>query len=527
MIAADLLKLTMPPQAAGNSSTVPAASSKSRGWAHWITRALLLVICVVVRLVCLTCKPFWFDEAFSVEVARLTWPNFLHLLWWREANMSLYYVLLRAWLHFNQSPYFIRSLSVFMAALTLPAIYWLARLLFDRRVALIAAALFTFNAYDVRYSQEARSYSLFVLLATVSSGLLIWWLAEPSPRRLRGYIAASVLAAYSHFYALLLIAAHWLTLKLTRPPQIADDLTGSRLRRAWWSTGILVLPLLAFVAKTGAGPIRWIHRPGPGDLVQFFQHLCGSDRWPLALLYVAACAVAVSSVGPRLWKRDPSRDVWRLQFLLIWFFFPIVLTALLSFARPVFLGRYMIFCLPPLLILAAAGLERLRRPWTLGVALAIMLFFSVQGVFFVYGHDFDNERDASEAASNFILDQAKPVDAILFHIAETRIPYEFSRSLRAGRDTASPNFTDQLGPEIVFPHHARGLDYRDFTGKPAPDLVRQAAWANGRLWLMLMNNGTDEKPDPTTVMLTQTLPEFFPKVQRWRFAKVEVRLYSK
>jgi 4-amino-4-deoxy-L-arabinose transferase-like glycosyltransferase len=513
--------------AQGNSSTVPPATSKSRGWAHWITLALLFACCVAIRLVCLACKPFWFDEAFSVEVARLTWPNFLHLLWWREANMSLYYVLLRGWLHFGQSPYFIRSFSVLMAALTLPAIYWLGRLLFDRRVALIVAALFTFNAYDVRYSQEARSYSLFLLLATLSSGLLVWWLAEPSRRRLRGYIAASVLAAYSHFYALLLIAAHWLALKLTGPPQIAEDLPKSRLRRAWWTTGLLALPLLAFVAKTGAGPIRWIHRPGSRDLVEFFEHLCGSDRWPLALLYVAACAVAASSVGQRLWKRDPNRDVWRLQFLLIWFFFPIVLTVLLSFARPVFLGRYMIFCLPPLLILAAAGLERLRRPWMLGAALAVMLFFSLQGVFFVYGHDFDTERDASESASNFILDQAEPGDAILFHIAETRIPYEFSRSLRAGRDTASASFTDQLGPEILFPHHARGLDYRDFTGKPAPDLVRQAASGHARLWLMLMNNGTDEKPDATTVMLTQLLPEFLPKVQRWRFAKVEVRLYSK
>jgi mannosyltransferase len=517
----------MRPQAAGNSSTVPPVISKSCAWAHWITLVLLFVTCVAVRMVCLACKPFWFDEAFSVEVARLTWPNFLHLLWWREANMSLYYMLLRVWLHFGQSPYFIRSLSVLIATLTLPAIYWLGRLLFDRRVALIAAALFTFNAYDVRYSQEARSYSLFVLLATASSGLLVASLAEPSRGRRRGYIAASVLAAYSHFYALLLIAAHWLALKLTRRPQIAEDLPGSPLRRAWWTIGLLVLPLLAFVAKTGAGPIRWIHRPRLRDLVEFFEHLCGSDHWPLALLYVAACTVAASSVRQRLWKRDPSRDVWRLQFLLIWFFFPIVLTALLSFARPVFLGRYMIFCLPPLLILAAAGLERLRRRWMLGTALAVMLFFSLQGVFFVYGHDFDTERDASESASNFILDQAKPGDAILFHIAETRIPYEFARSLRAGRDTASANFTAQLGPEILFPRHSQGLDYRDFTGKPAPDLVRQAASGHARLWLMLMNNGTDEKPDATTVMLTHLLPEFFPNVQRWRLARVEVRLYSK
>jgi hypothetical protein len=262
-------------------------------------------------------------------------------------------------------------------------------------------------------------------------------------------------------------------------------------------------------------------------LLQFFEHLCGGDRWPLAVLYLSACAVVIAPVGRRIWKRDPSRDVWRLQFLLIWLLFPIVLTVVLSLARPVFLGRYMIFCLPPLLVLAAAGLDRLRRPWMLGAALGVMLFLSLQGVFFVYGHDLDSERDASESASDFILNEAKPTDAILFHIAETRIPYEFSRSLRAGQDTASPKFTDQLGPEILFPRHGPGLDYRDFTGKPSTDSVRQAASPYPRLWVMLMNNGTAEKPDPTTLMLTQTLAELFPKVQRWQFAKVEVRLYSK
>lgn len=44
---------------------------------------------------------------------------------------------------------------------------------------------------------------------------------------------------------------------------------------------------------------------------------------------------------------------------------------------------------------------------------------------------------------------------------------------------------------------------------------------------MLMNNGGVEKPDPTTVMLTQVLPEMFPKMQRWQLARVEVRLYGK
>jgi hypothetical protein len=344
---------------------------------------------------------------------------------------------------------------------------------------------------------------------------------------LRGYIAASVLAVYAHLYALLLTAVHWLVLRLTCPPQVATGTPAVRMRRAWWTISILVLPLLLFVAKTGAGPIRWITRPSLQSLAEFFQHLCGSDEWPLAALYAVACTIAVAPAGKRWWRHDPDRDVWRLQFLLTWLLFPVAFTVLLSFARPVFLARYMIFCLPPLVILAAAGLERLRSAWMLGLTLAVMLFLSLQGVFFVYAHDFDKERDASIAASTFVLDHSRPGEAIVFHIAETRIPYEFARSQRAGEDTASAKFTAQLGPVILFPHHGAGLDYRDFTGKPTSEFLRQAEATYPRLWVILMNNGPAEKPDPTTVMLTQVIAESFPSLERWQFAKVEVRLYSK
>jgi len=48
-----------------------------------------------------------------------------------------------------------------------------------------------------------------------------------------------------------------------------------------------------------------------------------------------------------------------------------------------------------------------------------------------------------------------------------------------------------------------------------------------RIWVMFMHNGTVDKPDPTTLMLTQVLPGLFPKMERWQFAKVEVMLYSR
>jgi len=441
--------------------------------------------------------------------------------------MALYYLLLRIWLHFGQSEFFIRSLSVLIAACTLPSIYWLARLLYDRRVAFIAAALFAFNAYSVRYAQEARSYALFLLLTTISSGFLVAFVREPRRRHAWGYAIASVLAVYAHFYALLLLAAHWLALRaLSRGEEVGPSVR-RQMRRARIGIGVSVLPLLVFVAKTGAGPIKWISRPGLRDVLGFYEHLAGSISWLLTLIVALACIAAILPVWQRLRARGQNWETWRVQFLLLWLFFPVALTVTLSFARPVFLGRYMIFCLPALLILAAAGLAELRPWWLMGTALVGILLLSLQGTVYVYGHDFDNERDASGTASNFILDHAEAGDAVLFHIAATRIAYEFFRSARAGTNTASPNYTGGLGPEIIFPHHGAGLDYRDFTGKPTAEWVREQGASHRRLWVMLMNNGPEGNPDPTTVMLVRALPESFPRMESWQFTKVEVRLYSK
>ncbi len=507
------------------ASSLPAATIPQ---AHWLTLLLVAAVATAVRFLHLVSKPYWFDECFSVEVARIGWRDFLHLLWWREANMSLYYVLLRMWLHVGQSEFFIRSLSVLFAVATLPAIYWLARLLYDRRVALIAAALFSFNPYSVRYAQEVRSYGLFVLLATLSSAFSIAFVREPVRRNWVGYVVISILAVYAHFYALLLVVVHWLAVRwLGRGTTESGAEVRGQLRRAWIAIGVAVLPLLVFVAKTGAGPIRWIQQPGLRDVLEFYEHLAGGSNWGLLILFAGACIAAVMPVAKTLLAGDQSWETWRIQFLLIWLFFPVALTVLLSFARPLFLGRYMIFCMPALLIVVAAGLVRLRPSWLLGGALAGILLLSSQGIIFVYGHDYDNERDASGAATNFIVEHTEAGDGVVFHIAATRVAYEFFRSVRAGEDTARPGFTGQIGPEILFPHHGAGLDYRDFTGKPTEEFLRAIGNSHARVWIMLMNNGPADRPDATTVMLTGVLAKSFPRVMRWQFTKVEVRLYSR
>jgi mannosyltransferase len=490
------------------------------------TLGLLAAAATALRFLFLTRKPFWFDECFSVEVARLSWHDFARLLWWREANMALYYVLLRSWLHFGFSPFFIRSLSVLASLATLPAIFWLACKLFDRRVGVIAVALLSCNAYSIRYAQEARSYSLFVLLATLSSGFFVYYLRKPTRRKGWGYVLMSAFAVYAHLYALLLVAAHWLSVRgWGGELESGERMAVSRgLGRAWIWIGLGALPLVAFVTKTGAGPIRWIPRPGFHDVLDYWEHLAGNGGLPLLLLYAAACLAAILPLREGLFRPAEAWDVWRCKFLLIWLLFPVALTLLLSAARPVFLARYFIFCLPALIILAAAGLASLRKTWMMAVCLSAMLLLSLQGTLSYYDHDFDLERDGSEAADQYILDHAQAGDAILFHIAEARIPYEFFVSLRKARTGRSDTAT---GAEIIFPRHGDHLDYRDVTGNPTSEFLRSVPGKYARVWVVLMSNGTVGDPDATTLMLNQTLPEYFPRVERVEFPQVEVRVYSR
>lgn len=510
------------PDSHQNSSAQPAWTLVS-----CLTLALLAAGAGVLRFHFLARKPFWFDECFSVEVARLSWHDFVRLLWWREVNMSLYYLLLRGWLLLGSSQFFIRSLSVLASLATLPAIFWLGGKLFDRRVGLIAVALISCNAYHIRYAQEARSYSLFVLLATLSSGFFVACVRERSSGRdRRRYILTSVLAVYAHFYALLLIVGQWLSVRGLRGKQTSGAFGAASLsmRRAWIWIGLAVLPLLAFVGKTGAGQIRWIPRPGVHDLLDYWEHLAGNGGLPLLLLYAAACLAAILPLRASLFRLGAGGNVWRLQFLLIWLLFPVALTLVLSVARPVFLARYFVFCLPALILLAAAGLASLRKAWMMAVCLAAMLLLSLQGTFSYYDHDFDLERDGSVAAANYIYDHAQPGDGILFHIAEARVPYEFVGALRGTRDSRG---RIAAGPEVIFPRHGDRLDYRDVTGKPSPEFVRSVPGHYVRVWVVLMSNGAPGNPDSTTLMLEQTLGESFPRRENVLFPQVEVRVYSK
>jgi mannosyltransferase len=490
--------------------------------------ALLVVAGAVLRLFHLDSKPFWFDEGVSVAIARMDWYNLARLLWKREANMALYYLLLRGWLHLGNSEAFVRSLSVIAALATIPVVYWLGRQLMDRRAGLIAATLLTFNAYHIRYSQEARSYTLYVFLTALSVAFFFASLREPSAGNRRGHVLSSALAFYAHFYAGLIIVLEWLWLRLREPQSVPPA-----MRKSFGRIAILILPGILFAATTGMGPLSWLPRPGMKEILDFYQHLAGNGGALLLILYVAAIAAALypvlspidekgatspAGLGPGIKIATSLRrpDRWPFVCLLTWLLLPIVV-AIASIIHPVFLARYFILCLPPLLLLASAGIRRVRSSWLTAVVLAVFVALSIRGTMAYYKADFDLTRDDYRAASNYVLEHARPGDVVLFHIAMGRMPYEYYRSLSR---SAAP-------PAVIYPPGGERVDYRDFLGKPSPEFLQTVPQNYQRVWIVLQHNQGKDGKDPTTRIMGEIFGRAYPHQSVMNFPGVEVRLYER
>jgi mannosyltransferase len=535
----------------------------------WLWVVLLAVITLVgalLRFHAIGQKNIWIDEGVSIALARLDWYNFLRILWRHEANMTLYYLFLRAWLPFGSSEAYIRTLSALFGLATIPAVFVLGRRMFDARVGFIASFLLAVNAYAVRYSQEARSYSLYPLLCVLSAIYFLKLLEEPTRLNRIAYVLTCVLAVYAHFFAGLLVVAQWLSfrllkleeeqvsrdLKLSRndnekkrgiigtttimpsqslknensdssTPEHADQATISEIpiqtetKKAWRQFAIAVAPLAVFIVSTGVGVLRWVPRPSFSDLRTCIMFLTGNGGTILLLLYLAAICSGTVLALKAGWHRPFPRETWRYIFLLLWFIFPIFFVFLLSQLKPLFVIRYFVFTIPAIVLLAAAGLAQIRPRVLPAATLAMFGLLSLNGVASFYQKDFDIFREDWRSASRYILANAQPGDVILFHQPLTRMPYEYYRSVTPASNP----------PSVIYPQHGDRLMFRDFYAGRAPDAFIASLPAHyARIWVALSYNQLPSGPDPTTRFLTEVFGNKYQSMLVRSFPGIEVRLYS-
>jgi mannosyltransferase len=506
--------------------TAPSADGRSQ----LVLFAGVLFAALLLRLVLLGQTSLWLDEIWSIATARLPWRSVLWVVLHQDSNASLYYALLHLWMRLGSDVATVRLLSVLLGVMAIPALYVLGNRLYGRPAGLIAASLLAVNKLHISQSQEARGYSLVVLLVTLSSLFFVRSVERPVAKNWWGYVLFSALAIYAHLFAVLVLVAHWASLVFLRRREIPwKRLLASTAAIAFltWPVGLLMWAGM----RTPGAPPAWAGKLSLGSVGRLFWSLAGSGHFGLgsalvigillALAYFAVCLIAVVCAIQTVRAAGRSLPTWRLALPLCWFGVPIVLCVAVSFVTPVLVDKYLIICLPALALMAATGIQAIpsRRP----AATAFLMLAGLAVLALVPYYQFRSRNDEWQAVTRSIISQARPGDAIIFFVAPGRLLFDYYK----GEYRGVANLPDVLYPQ--FGDERRDPSVLAYLPPLDDAVLERAASRYQRVWLVLYH---DEFPltDPVSQRIQASLSAHYQKIQESRFEgafeRVALLLYA-
>ncbi len=482
-----------------------------------------LLLAFGLRIYRLPDQSLWYDEAFTLTIARADWPSFWAILFSEKVHPPGYHLMLRGSLAlFGDREFAVRYPSLWWGVLGVALLYRLGKQLFDKPIALSAAALLAVSPFHVWYSQEARMYSLALALSLGVVLALQGIVArrEASPWPWVGYALIGTLALYAHFYtSFVLLFANvafggWWLVRVAREGW--QVMRGPLIRWAAAQAVILLLfvPWGRFATEQYATNASYWHGAlGLGQIVRDTAlAFATGDRGHTPLTHAAALALVATALlglqaaaqnGSAPQSRGLSRGE-RALWLLLWLAVPVAALFAISHDRPKFAARYLLPALPALLLLAAAGGARLAslarerrlpparrlRHWlaVAGLLLAGALIVSASVVSLQMQY-FDKAlaRPDFRAVADYVERYAEPGDTVVLvggH-SDPAFAYYFDGDLPV-----------HPMPPGLLPSTREPLDYRAVTQ------LAEIAAGRKRLWLVLWQH---RLADPTEVILSHLL----------------------
>jgi 4-amino-4-deoxy-L-arabinose transferase-like glycosyltransferase len=309
----------------------------------------------------------WGDEAFSAVLAqREFWPMIQIVA--KDTSPPLMYIIMWGWFKiFGSSELSIRSLSFLFYLGTCALVYLIAKKLYTKRAGIIAAFLTFFNPFLFFYAFEGRMYFTLLFFIVLSYYFLL-------TRKRWGFILAAAAALYSHHFAILAIASQFfaqiLMLFITKQKGTTSELI--KLIKTYLLVGVLYLPwvyplyMQTKLVSTGF----WLGKPKLENLFDLIKNLIKEGGYK-KVIEDKILPLYLIILGLRKW----SKKVWQADLhLIIWALLPPTLAFLISQTSiSIFYERYLLFCVPPLMILAASRFRKISLPF-IGILLIVYAF---------------------------------------------------------------------------------------------------------------------------------------------------------
>lgn len=323
--------------------------------ADWLFVVVALVVFSVITFWTITKSSFWFDEAFGAYLIRY---NFIDIARYTATDVHppLFYWLLKLWsMLFGNTELALRSMSVFFGGVTIVFGYLLSNRLFNKNVARISLIFMVLAPMFIRYSQEARMYTLVTAIALVATYILTFAIntKKKLPWVIYGILVG--LGMWVHYYAAIVWIAHW----VWRADNIRRTANKGEFRRKFFTKkwklahyvalGIFLPWLPLFIGQSFVVQAFgfWIPSLTPGTPLNFltnavyYRDLTDTTGW-LAFGLVAT-SVFLGALAFKVYKSlsKPDRQSYRLVITLA--LVPALILFLVSVpVRSTFIDRYLL-----------------------------------------------------------------------------------------------------------------------------------------------------------------------------------------
>jgi 4-amino-4-deoxy-L-arabinose transferase-like glycosyltransferase len=403
----------------------------------------IILLAATLRLLGLGHQSIWGDEFLTLF--RYSAGNSLGQVWthvWHFAvHPPVYFIICHYWYLLGQSEFMARFPSAVFGIACIPVMYALANRLFGRTSARITAIIAATSPIHIWYSQEARMYTLQVLLAATACLFFVRAWQNRRTADVVLYAAASILGLYTQMSTLLLVFGIGVF-------AVLQSMRDRRHAAMWFAVHALILiaytPWLMNIhhareADRKAVTIGYERPKSIADLgYGFYTFSVGFSFGPtVADLHGASEGSAIKKSLPQIaisgllfsmlaifgtilgFRKQRPEMIFTLTILLL----PSILAAAASLTPAIPLNpRYMLVAIVPYWMLLALGIEfaasfekaRLAIP-----AFAILIGVSL------FNHYFD-ERYAKQdlrAATAVVNKDARPGDTIIISSIELGGPF--------------------------------------------------------------------------------------------------------
>lgn len=385
---------------------------------------IILIVGIFLRLFHLDFQSVWLDEIHSLSEAnpKFSLSELYNSLLTAEPHPPLYFILIQNFFKiFGYTSFVLRFFSFLFGIGGLIVLYFLAKELYNRKIALYSIIFLGINSYHIYYSQEGRMYALLFFTTTLSFYFLAKFLKERNLKWALWLGFSAGLMINSHFFGLFTLLSIYFVLLgffiICDKEQMKSFFKFSFLSIV--VTSIMFIPSIKLLIKSSEIKEIWIPKPTSDAYTIIFKEFFGNSEM---LLLIASSLLFLFLLNLANQKKSSiniesiiqNKNIFSFVILIPW----IVVVVLIALIRshlslPMIISRYFIGLMPPILIMMSVGVFSFKNEIVRKGILFLFIIISLSDLFIVKDYYNRTTKTQFREVSNFIIQNNKKMEPVV------------------------------------------------------------------------------------------------------------------